>query len=379
MTQVVRRRRVAARTAALLCAVVLAGGLPQPGAAARSHPGPAEPATHVSDRIAGLYREASAASARFERARRKADRQRAVVTRTQRAVSRGKKRLRRQHLQLGRVARSQYQQGGWTPGVQLMMTRSPESLLEQLRAQRQGDHAFVRLLHATRTTQHRLERNRARGRAVLRRLKKNEARQARAKHTVEARLAQAERQLHRARAARDARAVGPVTRAASALPVAEGGGCAYSPPPLGHRAKGTTRAKGGRKWVAPVSDYVLSAGFASAGRRWAHRHTGQDFAVPTGTPVHSVGGGTVVSTNCGDAFGNQIVIRHSDGYYTQYAHLSRVHVRPGQEVAAGELIGLSGSTGNSTGPHLHFEARVTPGMGSGVEPVRWLRDRGVRV
>ncbi|GAA2637168.1 M23 family metallopeptidase [Streptomyces axinellae] len=378
MTQVVRSRRIAARTAALLCAVVLAGGLPQPGATARSRPGPAEPAAQVPERIAVLYREASAASARFERAHRKADRQRAVVTRTQRAVSRGKKRLRRQHLQLGKVARSQYQQGGWTPGAQLMMTRSPESLLEQLRAQRQGDHAFVRLLHATRTTQHRLERNRARGRAVLRRLKRNEAREAHAKHTVEARLAQAERQLHRARAARDARAVGPVTRAAQALPVAEGDGCAYAPPDSGRRAKGVTRARGG-KWTAPVSDYVLSAGFASSGERWAHHHTGQDFAVPAGTPVHAVGAGKVVSTNCGDAFGNQIVIRHSDGYCTQYAHLSRIHVRAGQKVAAGELIGLSGNTGNSTGPHLHFEARVTPGMGSGVEPVRWLRDRGVRV
>ena len=131
--------------------------------------------------------------------------------------------------------------------------------------------------------------------------------------------------------------------------------------------------------VTPVANYVLSAGFASSGKHWARSHTGQDFAVPTGTPVRAAGKGTVVSTSCGGAFGNQIVIRHPDGYYTQYAHLSRIHVRRGEEVAAGQVIGLSGSTGNSTGPHLHFEVRVTPGMGSGVDPVRWLRDRGVRV
>ncbi|WP_326691488.1 MULTISPECIES: M23 family metallopeptidase [unclassified Streptomyces] len=375
---------MAARTAALLCAVVLAGGLPQPGATARSRPGPTEAALPVPDRIAVLYREATAASARFEHAHRKADRQRSAVARTQRAVSRGKKRLRRQHLQLGIVARSQYQQGGWSPGTQLLTSRSPDSLLEKLRAQRQGDRAFARLLRATRTTQHRLERNSALGRTVLRRLKANEARQERAKHTVEVRLALAKRRLHRMRAARVARAVGPVTRTAPAppavavpavMPAAAPGGCAYSPP-SGNRAKS---AGSGKQWVTPVSDYVLSAGFASSGKRWAHSHTGQDFAVPTGTPVHAVGKGTVVSTSCGDAFGNQIVIRHPGGYYTQYAHLSRIHVRRGQEVATGELIGLSGSTGNSTGPHLHFEVRVTPNMGSGVDPVRWLRERGVRV
>jgi murein DD-endopeptidase MepM/ murein hydrolase activator NlpD len=95
--------------------------------------------------------------------------------------------------------------------------------------------------------------------------------------------------------------------------------------------------------------------------------------------VYAVGPGTVRATTCGDGFGNQIVIRHRDGYFTQYAHLSRIYVRRGQRVAAGQRIGRSGATGNVTGPHLHFEVRITPYMGSDVSPLRWLRRKHVRV
>ncbi|MFD7879407.1 peptidoglycan DD-metalloendopeptidase family protein [Streptomyces sp. NPDC059766] len=133
------------------------------------------------------------------------------------------------------------------------------------------------------------------------------------------------------------------------------------------------------RWVTPTSDYRLSAGYAAPGGRWRHRHTGQDFAVPTGTPVHAVGPGTVVLVSCGDGFGNQVVVRHRDGYFTQYAHLSRIDVRPGQRVAAGQYLAASGATGNATGPHLHFEVRVTPYLGSAVPPLPWLRRHGVRL
>lgn len=134
-----------------------------------------------------------------------------------------------------------------------------------------------------------------------------------------------------------------------------------------------------RPWSAPTRDYWLSAGFAASGTRWAHRHTGQDFAVNTGTPVYAVGPGTVRATTCGDGFGNQVVVRHPDGYFTQYAHLSRIDVRAGERVAAGERLGLSGATGNVTGPHLHFEVRITPYLGSSVAPLPWLRNKDVRV
>lgn len=133
------------------------------------------------------------------------------------------------------------------------------------------------------------------------------------------------------------------------------------------------------RWRTPTSDYRLSAGYAAEGGHWRHRHTGQDFAVPTGTAVYAVGPGTVAFATCGDGFGNQVVIRHRDGYFTQYAHLSRINVRPGQKVVAGQRVGASGATGNATGPHLHFEVRVTPYLGSAVPPLTWLRRHGVRM
>jgi murein DD-endopeptidase MepM/ murein hydrolase activator NlpD len=139
------------------------------------------------------------------------------------------------------------------------------------------------------------------------------------------------------------------------------------------------RHRTGGPWTAPTRDYWLSAGYAARGTRWAHRHTGQDFAVPTGTPVYAVGPGTVRATTCGDGFGNQVVIRHSDGYFTQYAHLSRIDVRAGDRVSPGTRIGLSGATGNVTGPHLHFEVRITPYLGSDVPPLPWLRRKDVAV
>ncbi|MFI1029493.1 M23 family metallopeptidase [Streptomyces sp. NPDC020951] len=133
------------------------------------------------------------------------------------------------------------------------------------------------------------------------------------------------------------------------------------------------------RWTAPMRRYWLSAGYAAKGSRWARRHTGQDFAVNSGTPVYAVGTGTVRATTCGDGFGNQVLIRHGDGYFTQYAHLSRIDVRKDQRVTAGQRIGLSGASGNVTGPHLHFEVRITPYLGSEVAPLPWLRRKAVLV
>ncbi|MFG3426572.1 transglycosylase family protein [Streptomyces californicus] len=108
-------------------------------------------------------------------------------------------------------------------------------------------------------------------------------------------------------------------------------------------------------------------------------HTGVDFPVPTGTSVKSVAPGRVVSAGWAGAYGYEVVIRHGDGKYSQYAHLSALHVRAGQSVSAGQRIARSGSTGNSTGPHLHFEIRTGPGYGSDVDPLAYLRAGGVKV
>ncbi|GAA0922638.1 LysM peptidoglycan-binding domain-containing M23 family metallopeptidase [Streptomyces thermoalcalitolerans] len=127
----------------------------------------------------------------------------------------------------------------------------------------------------------------------------------------------------------------------------------------------------------PVAGKGVGTGYRVAGGRWSSGyHTGVDFAVPTGTPVRAVGAGTVVSAGWGGAYGNQVVIRLNDGHYAQYAHLSSISVSAGQSVSTGQRVGLSGATGNVTGPHLHFEIRTTPNYGSDIDPVAYLRARG---
>ena len=86
-------------------------------------------------------------------------------------------------------------------------------------------------------------------------------------------------------------------------------------------------------------------------------HPGFDLAAPTGTPVSAAAGGTVVHAGPAGTYGNLVTIRHDNGYETRYAHLSAVDIKPGDRVEAGQLIGKVGTTGYSTGPHLHFEVR----------------------
>ncbi|MFH8473911.1 transglycosylase family protein [Streptomyces sp. NPDC018000] len=130
--------------------------------------------------------------------------------------------------------------------------------------------------------------------------------------------------------------------------------------------------------VAPVAAGIGTP-YHQAGSWASGHHTGVDFPVPTGTSVKAVGSGTVVSAGWAGAYGYQIVIRHSDGKYSQYAHLSALHVREGRHVSAGQRIARSGSTGNVTGPHLHFEIRTGPGYGSDIDPLAYLRAGGVSV
>ncbi|MER6959240.1 MULTISPECIES: M23 family metallopeptidase [unclassified Streptomyces] len=137
-------------------------------------------------------------------------------------------------------------------------------------------------------------------------------------------------------------------------------------------------------WIDPVKKYTLSASFAQAGGMWQSTHSGQDFAVPSGTKVMAAHGGTVVKAGGngagdGPAYGNAIVIKHANGVYSQYAHLSHINVKVGQVVKTGQKIALSGNTGNSSGPHLHFEIRTTANYGSAIDPVKFLNSKGVKV
>ncbi|WP_327383952.1 M23 family metallopeptidase [Streptomyces sp. NBC_01207] len=153
------------------------------------------------------------------------------------------------------------------------------------------------------------------------------------------------------------------------------------------KAAGAAGAAGASKtglWDKPLEKYTLSATFGKGGNMWSHKHSGQDFAVPVGTQVKAAAAGTVVKAGPngggdGPAYGNAIVIKHANNTYSQYAHLSKIQVKIGQKVNASQRIALSGNTGNSSGPHLHFEIRTTPNYGSAVNPVAFLRNNGVTV
>ncbi|MDG9717616.1 M23 family metallopeptidase [Streptomyces sp. DH24] len=133
-------------------------------------------------------------------------------------------------------------------------------------------------------------------------------------------------------------------------------------------------------YVSPIAGSYVSTGYKSGGAVWSSgSHTGVDFHAAGGTPVRSVGTGTVVEAGWGGAYGNQIVIRMNDGTYTQYGHLSSIGVSVGRQVTPGTQIGLSGATGNVTGPHLHFEVRTSQEYGSDIDPVAYLRSHGVAV
>lgn len=136
---------------------------------------------------------------------------------------------------------------------------------------------------------------------------------------------------------------------------------------------------GGGRWTRPVAAPVGTA-YGAGGAAWSSgTHTGVDFTASAGTPVKAAGPGTIEVAGDGGSYGNQVVVRHDDGKYTQYAHLSKISVRQGQSVRGGTVLGRSGSTGNASGPHLHFEARTTPAYGSDIDPLAYLRSKGVTV
>ncbi|WCL86384.1 M23 family metallopeptidase [Streptomyces sp. JCM 35825] len=331
----------------LLCALL---GLTPPAAASEG-PG-------ASAEVARLYEEASLATARYEEGRRAADLQREKVQKLNQLLSQKQYDVAALHGELGRLASAQYRTGGGLPyTAQLLLADSPDALLRGKQIQSRADLAVHSAVLKTRRAAARLT------------VAKREA--DRAQHGLNRRLARLavlkrgiERKLESAQWALQDEA----DRAVAA------GKCRGAVRLRQPKKKPSTRA-----WVTPVKTYELSAGFDSAGERWAHRHTGQDFAVDIGTPVRSVGAGRVASVSCGGAFGIEILVRHPGGYFTQYAHLAAAAVDQGDKVRTGQWIGQAGTTGNSTGPHLHFETRLTRYLGSGVDPRKWLAERGVKL
>ncbi len=125
-------------------------------------------------------------------------------------------------------------------------------------------------------------------------------------------------------------------------------------------------ARVGGSGVAWPTNGSVTSGF---GYRWGSLHAGIDIANGTGTPIRAAKAGTIILAGWNGGYGNCIVIDHGGGFSTLYAHMTRLRASDGQRVSQGDLIGDMGSTGNSTGSHLHFETRVN---GSPQDPTRYL-------
>ena len=125
-------------------------------------------------------------------------------------------------------------------------------------------------------------------------------------------------------------------------------------------------AKVGGSGVAWPTNGSVTSGF---GYRWGSLHAGIDIANGTGTPIRAAKAGTIILAGWNGGYGNCIVIDHGGGFSTLYGHMTRLRASDGQRVSQGDLIGDMGSTGNSTGSHLHFETRVN---GSPQDPTRYL-------
>ena len=111
--------------------------------------------------------------------------------------------------------------------------------------------------------------------------------------------------------------------------------------------------------------------------RWGVLHKGIDLAGPLGSPILAVGAGVVLEARPASGFGNWVVIRHRNGDVSIYGHMRYFYVHPGQHVTAGQRIALVGDEGQSTGPHLHFEVHRGGLPGPAIDPVPWLKRRGI--
>jgi murein DD-endopeptidase MepM/ murein hydrolase activator NlpD len=132
-----------------------------------------------------------------------------------------------------------------------------------------------------------------------------------------------------------------------------------------------------QRWITPVYSYHLTGRFDDGGSYWSSgHHTGLDFAAPSGTPIRSIAAGVVLSTDYDGAYGNKTVVRLEDGTEVWYCHQDSQAVAPGERVARGQVIGAIGTTGNTTGPHLHLE--IHPGGGDPVDPEVALAAHRVR-
>ncbi|SFD28152.1 M23 family metallopeptidase [Streptomyces aidingensis] len=355
------------------CAVLLlAGPAAGGGREPEGHRAESQTPEAMAEEVERLREEAAEASEQHEMLRRLGVQQERALSRMRSGLAEERERVELLRSMIGRQAASQYRTGGGSGTgelARLLLADTPEELLARAQLVGRGELSVRNLLAEAERAEAALARDEETAGALGDSLALLAGEQSRMLTSVTEKLARAEERLAELERARQ-RAAGGAGAGAGA-----GGLCAVSLRDTAGLAAPAVAAE----WTAPVeaADSVLSAGYGQSGEHWADRHTGQDFAVDSGTPVLAVGSGTVVAAECGDGFGHQIVIRHDNGYFSQYAHLSVLEVAPGTRVGTGRRIGLSGDTGNSSGPHLHFEIRLTPYLGSGIDPVPWLRDHGV--
>jgi murein DD-endopeptidase MepM/ murein hydrolase activator NlpD len=153
----------------------------------------------------------------------------------------------------------------------------------------------------------------------------------------------------------------PVVKKAPAAPV----GSVTNPASIGTSSMSVTRADTAEparsvEYRMPVNGARLSSGFGSRFHPIDKKmkfHAGLDLAVPTGTRVNAAADGVVEFAGWSGGYGNLVVLRHPDGRETRYGHLSKILVSEGEKISGGQQFAISGSTGKSTGPHLHFEVR----------------------
>lgn len=135
---------------------------------------------------------------------------------------------------------------------------------------------------------------------------------------------------------------------------------------------GTAMAQAAIPSQMPVAARALTSGFGMRGHPLLggrRAHSGIDLAAPTGSPIVATSDGQVSWADWAGGYGIAVAVEHGGGYQTRYGHMSRVNVSPGQQVRKGDVIGYVGSTGMSTGPHLHYEVRVN---GRAINPLPML-------